>query len=229
MRTLGIVGGIAPPSTIDYYRQLVALYRDRTQRYPRIVIDSVDASAFLPLVTSGPRDGLIAFLVAELERLAAAGADVALFASNTPHVVFDEVQARSPLPLVSIVEAAADEAVARRYTRVGLLGAGITMESDIYPSVFLRRRIDVIVPEASDRRLVNDRYFAELVEGTFLDSTRAEISSIVDRMREREEIDAVVLGGTELPLLFRGSGLPRLPALDTTAIHVEAAIDALLA
>jgi aspartate racemase len=87
----------------------------------------------------------------------------------------------------------------------------------------------VVVPQADDRTYVNDRYFAELTEGSFREETRTGISAVVDRMTAKVNIEAVILGGTELPLLFRGSGRPSVPILGTTAIHVESAFDWILA
>ena len=228
-KTLGIIGGIAPPSTVDYYRQLTTLYRERSadDTWPSLLIDSLDGVSFFSLVSGGDRAGLIEFLVEEVERLARAGADLALFASNTPHLVFEEVAARAPIRLLSIVEAVADEAQARGFQTLGLLGARITVEADFYPAVFARRDLSIITPDADDRRLVDDLYFGELVRGSFRDQTREEISVVVDRLAKLGA-EAVVLGGTELPLLFRDSDLPRLPTLDTTAIHVARAVEELL-
>jgi aspartate racemase len=230
MRTLGIIGGIAPPSTIDYYRQLIALYRERSpdRSYPSIIIDSIDATGFLALIAAADRPALVELLMRELHRLARAGADLALFASNTPHLVFDAVAERSPVPLISIVEETARVAAARGNTRVGLVGTRFTMERGFYQAVFERHGINVVIPDEADRALVHERYFGELVEGVFRDETRAEIGEVIERMAERQAVESVVLGGTELPLLLRG--VPSsVPLLDTTAIHVESAVARLLA
>lgn len=230
MKTLGIIGGIAPPSTIDYYRQLTSKYRARHPegRYPSIVIDSVEAGRFFGLLESDDRSAMIEFLVGELGRLARAGADVAIFASNTPHIVFDEVAALSPIPLISIVEEAAKVAVAHGFKLVGLLGARFTMDGGFYEAVFARSGIKVVVPEPDERAMVHERYFTELVEGVLREETRAGMAQVVDRMKARHGIEAVILGGTELPLLFRDGPALSVPMLDTTTIHVEAAIVRLL-
>jgi aspartate racemase len=229
MRTLGIIGGIAPPSTIDYYRQLTKRYEQRSPAgsYPQIIIDSIDGRRFFALLEAADRPGMIEVLLAELERLARAGADLAIFASNTPHLVFDEVAASSPLPLISIVEETAKIAAATGFKRVGLLGARFTMEAAFYPTVLRRQGIDVVVPPPSDRAYVHEKYFGELVEGQFLDETRAGVLALVARLEALEGIEAVILGGTELPLLLRDADAV-VPMLDTTAIHVDAAIERLL-
>src|SRR5205814_803575 len=104
--TLGIIGGIAPESTIEYYRTIIALHRERTGgQYPPILINSIDLKKMLALVAEQRFPELITYLVAEIRKLAAGGATIGLFASNTPHIVFDELRSQSPIPLVSIVEA----------------------------------------------------------------------------------------------------------------------------
>jgi aspartate racemase len=120
--TLGIVGGLGPESTIDYYRRILEGWkRESPSSSPSIIIDSLDVDRGLRLVEHD-RPALIEYLAASLGRLAAAGADFAAMAANTPHVVFDELVARSPIPIVSIVEACAEEAARRGLHRLALLG-----------------------------------------------------------------------------------------------------------
>jgi aspartate racemase len=229
VRRLGIIGGIAPPSTIDYYRQLTTRYEQRSPdgSYPQIILNSIDGRRFFVVLEAGDRPTMIEVLLAELDRLARASADIAIFASNTPHLVFDEVAASSPLPLISIVEEVAKVAAAAGYQRVGLLGARFTMEAAFYPRVFERHGIEVVVPTPSDRAYVHERYFAELVEGRFLEETRAGVIDVVARLVAAEEIESVILGGTELPLLLRDAEAA-VPMLDATSIHVDAVIERLL-
>jgi len=229
--TLGIIGGVAPGSTIDYYRLLVGRYRERRPdgSYPSIVINSINLTPLLEIVAGGDRQRLVEFLLEEIAVLDRAGARVAIIASNTPHVVFDDLAKRSPVPLVSIVEATAAEAVARGLKKIGLLGTRFTMDGGFYPPVCARYGVTVVVPQPDDRAYVHDRYFAELVGGNFRQETRDGMLAVMRRMQERDGIDGVILGGTELPLLFRDAWPDGLPLLDTTRIHAEAALDRLLA
>jgi len=230
MKTLGIIGGIAPESTVEYYRQTIARYRERTAGgdYPSIIINSIDLKRLLALVAGGQLEELTDYLLAELSRLVSAGAQVGLLASNTPHIVFGELRARCPLPLISIVEAAAGATRARGFRRVGLLGTRSTMESRFYPDAFATQGIEVIPPFPDERDYVHGRYVGELVNGVFRDDTRQGVLAILDRMRQRDRVEAVILGGTELPLLFREGPAPNLPLLDTTRIHVDRAVEAML-
>ena len=230
MRTLGIVGGIAPASTIEYYRMLFAAYQARRPdgSAPPVIINSIDMQTMLRLIAADALDEVTTYLAGEVEKLARAGAEVALFASNTPHVVFDAVQARSRVSLVSIIDTAFAEARRMGLTRVGLLGTRFTMQGTAYPRVFTRGGIAVVVPDAADLDYVHDKYMGELVKAVFLAETRAGILAIVERLRAQHGIDGVILGGTELPLVLRDVGDAGIPFLDTGRIHVEAALDRML-
>lgn len=222
--TVGIVGGLGPESTIDYYRRIIAVWQEHSpSSSPSVLIDSLDVDHGIELVRHD-RPGLARYLLASLDRLARAGCDFAALAANTPHIVFDELAASSPLPLLSIVETCADEAVRRRLARVALLGTGFTMEADFYPTTFARRGIEVVVPGEAERAWLHERYLGELLKGVFLDGTRDRIEAIVERLRRDRAIDAVVLAGTELPLLLGGDVLAGLPVLDTTELHVRAIV-----
>jgi aspartate racemase len=226
-KTIGLVGGIAPESTIEYYRCLIAEHRARVKdaSYPTILIDSIDLTRMIGYVERGELDSLVVYLSAEVARLAAAGADLAAFASNTPHIVFDEVRRRSPIPLVSIVEATRDEALAIGLKRLGLFGTRFTMEAAFYPDVFRARALTVVAPAGEDRAYIHEKYFSELVKGVFAPETRERLLAIARRMRERDGIEGIILGGTELPLALRDAASPGLPFLDTTRIHVKRIVE----
>jgi aspartate racemase len=224
---VGIVGGLGPESTIDYYRRILELWHgDDPSTAPSIVIDSLDVGLALRLVEKD-RPALIEYLSASLRRLAGAGASFIAMTANTPHIVFDELVERSAVPLLSIVEVCADEARRRGMRRLLLLGTRFTMEAPFYPAVFARHQLDVIVPGDPDRRWIHERYISELLEGIFRENTRREFTALVERMRDEHAIDGVILGGTELPLLLPSPEIAGLPALDTTALHVAAIVQRL--
>ena len=205
MKTLGIIGGIGPESTVDYYRLIVAAYREQKQdgSYPAIIINSIDLNKLRDLVTANALAALSEYLVAELQRLARAGADFGLLAANTPHIVFDDIRRQSPIPLLSIVEATCEAAKALGLKRLGLLGTRFTMQGRFYPDVFSAAAITLAVPTEDEQAYVHDKYMGELVNGIFLPETRERLLEIVDRLRGREGIVGVILGGTELPLILR--------------------------
>jgi aspartate racemase len=222
--TLGIVGGLGPESTIDYYRRILEKWkRTALSSSPSIIIDSLDVDRGLHLVEHD-RPALVEYLSASVSRLASGGADFAAMAANTPHVVFDELVARSPIPLLSIVEACADEAQRRGLRRLGLLGTRFTMEGTFYPTVFARGGMAVVSPNAEERTWIHDRYVGQLLKGDFRDETRDGVIAVVKRLREEDNIDGVILGGTELTLLLSGPMAEDIPALDTTELHVNAIV-----
>jgi aspartate racemase len=221
---VGIVGGLGPESTIDYYRRILEAWeRDTPDTAPSIVIDSLDVRRALRLVETD-RPALIEYLLASLRRLAGAGVDFAAMTANTPHIVFDDLVARSPVPLLSIVEVCAQEARGRGLRRLALLGTRFTMEAPFYPEVCARHGVTVVVPDEAERMWVHERYVGELLTGAFRDDTRERFIALVNRLRDRRDIDGVVLGGTELPLLLRTPVIAGIPALDTTALHVAAIV-----
>jgi aspartate racemase len=223
VQTAGIVGGIGPESTVDYYRAIVALYRSRKGdgSYPPLIVNSIDLQKVLAFVADGQLEPLTSYLADAIERLAAAGADFAVLASNTPHVVFGALARRSPIPLISIVEAAAAAARARRLKRLGLIGTRSTMQGAFYPQAFERAGMAIVSPSAAEQTRIHDIYMNELVPGIFRDESRAALLEIVSSIQAREKIDGLILGGTELPLLLRGHDTPGLPFLDTARLHVE--------
>jgi aspartate racemase len=229
MKTLGIIGGIAPESTIEYYRLIIASYR--VQRpdgsNPPIIINSIDLKRLLDMVGADDLAGLTDYLLDGIGKLARAGAAFGLLASNTPHIVFEELQQQSPIPLISIVEAACQEAKALGWRKVGLFGTRFTMQGRFYPDVFSRQGITLVAPDLDDQAYIHDKYMGELTLGVFLPETRQGLLEIVDRLKESAGIQGLILGGTELPLILREAG-KAVPFLDTSKIHAERAVAEML-
>jgi len=230
MKTLGIIGGLGPESTIDYYGKIIALYRQRTGdgSYPQFIINSINMKKGLDLMEANNLPGMADYLLEEISKLARAGATFGLISANTPHIVFDEVASKSPVSLISIVEATCTAAKARKLKRLALLGTRYTMQATFYPKVFSREGIELFVPDPEDQTYIHDKYLNELVSGKFLPETRAGLLAIADRMKEKHDIDGVILAGTELPLILRDREHDGIPFLDTTEIHCEAAVNEML-
>ncbi len=230
MKTLGIAGGIGPESTIEYYRFILDGYRARVSdgSAPHLLIDSLDVNRGIAMLDANDLTGLTNYLSDSIERLSRAGAQVALIAANTPHLVFDEVQRRSPIPMLSIVQAACEQVRKLGYTRVGLLGTGFTMRARLFPEALARVGVEVVSPNEPEQAVIHKIYISELLKNRFLDESRDAILTIIERLRKEARAEAVLLAGTELPLLLRGAAPEGLPFLDTTMIHVRAAVDAIL-
>jgi aspartate racemase len=230
MKTLGIIGGLGPESTIDYYQKIIAIYRERTRdgHYPEFIVVSVDLRKGLDFMDANELSGMADYLLEAIGKLARAGADFAIISANTPHIVFDDVARTSPIPLISIVEATCATAKARNLKRLALFGTGYTMQANFYPKVFSREGIALVVPGREDQDYLHEKYFSELVPGKFLPETRAGLLAIVDRMKAKSGIDGVILAGTELPLILRDAEHNGIPFLDTTRIQCEAAVAEML-
>src|SRR5216684_3129802 len=223
MKTLGMIGGVGPESTIDYYKNIIAMYRERKPdgHYPQFVINSIDLQKGIDFLDANDLAGMTEFLLNEIEKLPRAGADFGIIAANTPHIVFDDIAPKSPIPLISIVEATCDYAKERKMKRFALFGTRYTMQATFYSKVFSREGIDLIAPESKDQDYIHEKYFSELVSGNFLPETRAGLLAIVDRMKAKIDIDGVILAGTELPLILREPEHHGIPFLNTTTIHCQ--------
>lgn len=151
MRTLGMIGGLGPESTIDYYRTIIRRVRERRPDvgYPHIIINSLDPDKVLAILDAGRRDELAHYIAQGVALLARAGADFGFIAANTPHLVFDQVQRSSAIPLLSIVRAAADHAKSLGVRKAGLFGTGFTMQASFYPEEFRRAGIALVTPTKS--------------------------------------------------------------------------------
>jgi aspartate racemase len=177
---------------------------------------------------AGDLDGMGSFLLEGVDKLARAGADFGIISANTPHIVFDDIAPKSPIPLISIVEVTRVAAKAQNLKRLALFGTRYTMQAPFYLKVFAREGIELLVPNSQDQDYIHEKYMNELVPGKFLADTRARLLAIVDQMKATSDIEGVILAGTELPLILRDPTHNGIPFLDTTKIHVEAAVNQML-
>ncbi len=221
-KILGLIGGTGPESTIDYYRLLTAKYREQADgNSPPVIINSINLKTMLEWMGEGELDKVADLLSNAIETLHRAGADLAALPANTAHIVFDELQKRSALPLISIVEAACDKAQELWLNSVAVFGTRYTMEASFYAAVFSRTNVKLVTPNAEEQKYIHDIYLGQLLKDIFLPETRNKLLEIADTMHRRDGIQAVILGGTELPLLLRAEEHHGLLLLDTTRIHVD--------
>ena len=225
MKKIGIIGGLGPESTVDYYKEIISAFNTKYKElaYPEIIIYSANVKELLELVNSEKWEKISEWLLEKITIVYRAGAEFAAIASNTPHIVFDEVNKKSPIPLLSIVEETCNAAVNLGVKRIGLMGTGLTMETDFYKKPFRNKGMEIIIPSESERELIQDRLFTEIELGIFKDSTRDELLEIVKRMIDDDNIDSLILGCTELPLILPDSEFG-IPFLNTTAIHCESIV-----
>ncbi|NTV48407.1 MAG: amino acid racemase [Geobacteraceae bacterium] len=224
MKQIGIIGGLGPESTVDYYKRIIEAFRtEGSLAAPEIIIYSVNIEEVLTLVSRREWSSLVYLLVAKIKALHRAGADFAVISANTPHIVFNEVQAKSPIPLLSIVTATRDKSIELGLKKVGLLGTKFTMQTNFFSQQFSEQDISVVVPPPADQDYIHDKLMTEIELGIITDETRKGLLAVIERMIATERIDGVILGCTELPLILDKSEFG-IPFLNTTAIHVESIV-----
>jgi aspartate racemase len=225
MKTIGILGGVGPESTVDYYKEIIAAFNTLYQElaYPEIIIYSANLNELMSIVNAKKWSQLSEWLLEKFFYLHRAGAEFAAIASNTPHIVFDEIKDKSPIPILSIVEATCSKAQETGLKKIGLLGTKLTMETDFYIKPFAERGMSIVMPTEPEQKLIHHKLFSEIELGVFKDSTRDDFLSIIKRMVDEDKIDSLILGCTELPLILTESKY-NIPFLNTTAIHCESII-----
>ncbi len=179
----------------------------------------------LSLVSRKDYTGLADYLNVEIERLAKAGADFAVLASNTPHIVFDRLQNKSGIPLVSIVNETVKYAKNHGLNRLGLFGTKSTMQNSFYQDGFAKENIKIFTPSVNSQDYINEKYMNELVKGIFLQDTKKEFVGIAQNLIKENQIEGLVLGGTELPFILEENDFKHLVLLNTTDIHVQSILD----
>lgn len=225
-KVIGVLGGISPESTCAYYDRLIKTYyeRYRDYYYPRIIVYSLDFQTFTDLENSGDTAGYIREIMQGINGLQQAGADFVLMAANSPHAVFDRLKPLARVPLLSIVQVTAEAAQQRGLQRLLLLGIKFTMQSSFYQDVGRRYDLEIIVPDQAEQDEIDRIIFAELSIGVFRAESRARLLEIISTYN----VDSVILGCTELPLLLKQADTVT-PLLDTLDLHVRAALDYALA
>jgi aspartate racemase len=228
MKTIGIIGGLGPEATIDYYKEIIGRFNEingnGSLNYPEIIIYSVNMSRLIGYMNARQYPAAISYMSECIAKLQHAGADFAAISANTPHLLFNEIQEKSPLPLISIVESAKDEALSLSLKNPGLIGTKFTMKATFYQEVFQKAGISVVVPDDADIEIINEKIFKELELGIFKDETKNLILEKVEKMLQRYNIDSLILGCTEFPIMFNEPKYLGIPFLNTTRIHVNAII-----
>ncbi len=230
MKKIGIIGGVGPSSTIEYYQQIIKGFQERmeTRDYPELIISSVNMTEMLNYVFNNRYDELIDFLIARIKPLEAAGVDYIAIASNTPHIVFDTLASQINTPLISIVEETCKVLHNNNIKRAGLLGTRSTMTKGFYNKIAAKYNIEMLIPAIEQQNYVHEKYMSELVYNRILPETKKELIKIIYELKTIESIEAIVLGGTELPLILSQADFRDLKIFDTTMIHVESIVSKII-
>lgn len=225
MKTIGLIGGTGPGTTVRYYEGLIEQARQRLSEghLPEIIIDSMDCARLFDLVHNRQTDGMVEFLTAKVTAVARAGAQCAAFAGMTAHLVFKEVAAASPLPLIHIASGCAEKAQLNGFHRVGLIGGAAAMQNDFAALPFLEKGMDVIVPNLQEQHFIIDVSENEIEHGFRRPETLEAFCRITERMHRESAIDALYLANTDLGAFFADTPLP-VPTLDPVPLHIAALV-----
>jgi aspartate racemase len=229
MKKVGIIGGIGPASTLDYYSGIINGYKSKANdgNYPEIIIDSVNMSEMLSYVEKEDWNALTEMLVGAINHLKSAEARLAAIASNTPHIVFEMIEKRSPLPLISIVDETIAYAKTKGVKKAVVIGTRFTMGSGLYANAFSKLNIAAVTPSKVEQEKIHRIIFPKLEDGIVDLNDKKTLLALTNRLISEHNADALVLGCTELPLMIKENDIDTL-ILNTTQIHIDAIVNAII-
>lgn len=225
MKTIGLIGGMSWESSLEYYRIINEAVKKRLGGYhsAKSLMYSFDFHEIESLQMQDRWDDATRLMVEAGQRLERGGADFIVIATNTMHLMADDVVAGVNIPLLHIADATAGEVKKQGIQKVALLGTRFTMEKDFYAGRIRDRfGIDVIIPDADDRTIVHDIVYNELVLGTINEVSRRHYIAIIEKL-VKSGAEGVILGCTEIGLLIEQQHCS-VPIFDTTRLHAEAAV-----
>lgn len=221
-KRIGILGGISHESTIKYYELILQKYYQQRKNYyfPEIVIFSLDLQKFTDFEDRGDEQGYIAYIMQGIRSLEKAGAEFAILAANSPHAVFGEIEQQAIIPLLSIVEVTVKNAKDFGAKKLLLMGIKFTMQLSFYQEIGEKNDLEIIVPIEEEQDEINRIIFDELVIGIQKEESKRKLLRIMSHY----QVEGVILGCTELPLLLKQTDVS-IKLFDTLRLHAEAALE----
>ena len=229
MKSVGILGGIGPESTIDYYRGIIKQYRQikRDNSYPSIYINSIDMTFMLSLVEKCEYKKLVDYLVDSINKLVKCEVDFIAIGSNTPHVVINEVKQKINIPIISIVDKTCEYAKKLNLCKLLLIGTKFTMKNAFYKDKLEKYGISVVIPNEQQREEIHYSIFPELEDGIIVPEKKERLINYIKSEMKHNMIDGVLLGCTELPMMIKDNDL-EIKVLNTTQIHIDSIVKELV-
>jgi aspartate racemase len=218
-RCIGLIGGLGVGATVLYYRELAEAHAERG-RILNLVMAHADVNRVLGAAQAGDKDGLAEYLAGLIGRLASAGAEFAAIPAVTPHICIAELLRLSRLPIVNLVEELQRDIDARGWRRVALFGTRFTMESGLFG---LLQGVEVVAPAAAEIDFVHQTYLELVSAGAGTEEQRESLSRLAHELIERDDVEAVILAGTDLAVLFN-EGNTDFPHIDCTRLHMSAIV-----
>lgn len=216
-----IIGGLGYISTAEYYRKIIEKSMDYTKSndYPELLIASLNMTDILDFIEREAYEQLTWYLYRCVQNLKKAGADFAIIASNTPHIVFDKLSRMSPIPLISIIDVTIDEITRCGYKNVLLTGTAFTMKNSFYKDSLESHGIKCTVPDNAEIDAIHNTIFPELENGIVNEQKKADFIAVCEKYAA-SGVEAVILGCTELPLLLKDGDIS-IPVINTMGLHIE--------
>jgi len=223
MKKVGIIGGLGPVSTVDYYTGYIERVREKfgDNVYPEFTVENVNMDKVVSNISKGNYEVVADYLISAIENVKAAGADIAAIASNTPHIAWKYMEDRLPLPTVSIIDASVEAMCNLGYKRVLIFGTEYIMKSGLYDDRLLQRGLTPILPSEEDITRIQSIIFPNLENNIIITEERMTMIELAEKYINSERADAMLLGCTEIPLVIK-SGDVSVPVLNTTQIHLDA-------
>ena len=226
MNKIGIIGGIGPASTVEYYNGIIYGYRKLTndENYPHIFINSINMTEMLNYIADKEIDNLIKFLFNEIQNLVKIGADFIAIASNTPHMVIDELTEKINVPIISIVDETCNYVKNLNLKKVLLTGTLFTMQNNFYQKYFRKNNIECIVPNDDEKTRIQKIIFPNLENGIIIEKDRQLFRDLCNKIIIENDIDGIILGCTELPLMIKNEDF-NITVIDTMEIHIKSILE----
>jgi aspartate racemase len=225
MKTIGLLGGMSWESTLEYYKIINELVSKKlgALHSAKCLLYSFDFEEITEKQKAGKWGELGEMLGNAAENLEKAGADFVLICTNTMHKVAEDVQAKISIPLISIIDATAEDIQRKGLKKVGLLGTLFTMEDGFYSEQFSKHGIETVIPEREEREFIHNVIFSELCKGIFKEDSKERFLEIINGLIKKGA-EGIVLGCTEIPLLIKQKDV-EVPVFDTTEIHSKKAVE----
>jgi len=222
VKRIGILGGMSYESTIKYYDLILQKYYNKFNdyNYPEIIIFSLNFQIVIDYELGDDKAKYVEYLMSGIKSLEKADSSFIVMAANSPHAVYEELEKLSKVPILSIVKVTADKAKQETMRKLLLLGIKFTMQSTFYQNYCRKLGIQVITPSKEEQDEIDRIIFDELVIGFFKQESKKKLLQIINSY----EVDGVILGCTELPLILNQKDT-KIKLLDTVELHVEATLD----
>ncbi|MHA1435239.1 MAG: aspartate/glutamate racemase family protein [Candidatus Heimdallarchaeota archaeon] len=224
VKKIGIIGGLSPESTVEYYKIITRKYNEQKGKnaFPELTIESLDLQEFTDLMIANDLTKVLNFLLAAAESLMKSGAELIILATNTPHIVFNELAKKVKVPMLSIMEATGEAIKKQGLQKIGLIGTRFTMNSSYYQDALEKYDIEVITPTQEDKKIIDTIIYSELTYHILTDESRQRYLQVIERLQQKGA-QGIILGCTEIPLLVKQEDC-KIPVFDTTTIHALATL-----